>query len=79
MVIEVNERPIDVIGQEGTAWAAHFPFGTEHEVVNDELAAIAKETGKRLFTVWAVEDVILLNLDPGQRLALTAKFIVLTC
>jgi hypothetical protein len=44
-------------------------------MVNDQLAAAREEVGERLLAVRPVEDVRLLDLDPGQRPALPAQLV----
>src|SRR5262249_3831865 len=62
-------------GPEGAALAAGFPFGAEHEVVDDELAATLEEVGERLPAARALEDVRLVDPDPRQRAPLSAELV----
>src|SRR5436190_2028152 len=63
---EVDGHPVKMIGKIRAARAALFPAGTEHEVIDDELATAFEQFGERLFAARAVEYVVLVNLDPGQ-------------
>ena len=53
------------------------PVRAEHEVVDDELAPGAEQTGQRLLAVRAVEDVCLLDLLPGKRPSQPAQLVAL--
>jgi hypothetical protein len=66
-----------VVGFEGTARATLFPSGTEHEMLNDQLAPSFKKIRQRFLAVCAFEDVFLLDFDPGQFAALPVDFIAL--
>src|SRR5262249_50689573 len=46
-----------------------------HEMLDDQLAASVKEIGERLLATRAIEDVFLLDFDPGQLAALAAQLI----
>jgi hypothetical protein len=74
-VREVPVRAVDEVGQERAARATLLPSGTEHEVVDQQLAAPAEQVGEALLAVRPVEDVLLLDLDPGQLTALRAQLI----
>jgi hypothetical protein len=63
---EVNGRAIEMIRQQRAARAALLPAWSEHEVVDDQLAAPVEQVGERLLAGRALEDVSLLDLDPGQ-------------
>jgi hypothetical protein len=62
----VNQSGIEVVGQERAALAPFFPVGTEHEMVDDQLAAAGEEIRERLLAVRTVEDVIPLDSFPRQ-------------
>jgi hypothetical protein len=44
-------------------------------MIDDQLAAPIEEIGEPLFALGAVEDVVLFDLDPGQRAPLGAQLI----
>ena len=64
--IEVDDVRVEVVGPEGAALAADIVFGSEHEVVDDELALVLEELGERLLALRAFEDVVLLDPLPRQ-------------
>ena len=74
---QVNPRGIEVVGQERAALASFFPAGSEHEMINDQLAAAGEKIGERLRTVRAFEDVVLLDAFPRQFAPLPAQFVPL--
>lgn len=43
MVCEVHVGAVDMVGEERAAHATHPPTGTEHEVIDDQLAASVEE------------------------------------
>ena len=50
-----------------------LPVRAEHEVVDDELAAPVEQVGERDLSLRRVEDVVLVDLDPGQLAPLRAS------
>ena len=42
---QVNAGGIEVVAQERAGLASFFPVGSEHEMVDDELAAAGEEIG----------------------------------
>src|SRR5438552_11584654 len=46
---------VKVIGQVRAALATFFPSRGEHEMINDQLAAILKKIGQRFFTIGSIE------------------------
>ena len=75
VVREVNQRTHGVVEFERAADAAFRPVRAEHEVLDDELAAPVEQVGERLLAVRAVEHVVLLDLDPGQRATFGAQLV----
>src|SRR5438132_13040456 len=69
---------VEVVGPEGAAAAADLPVRTVHEVVDDELAALAEEIREHLPAILALEDVFLLDPLPRQVPALPAELITTT-
>src|SRR5438093_3930496 len=53
---------VKMIGQIGAAFAALFPARTEHEMINNQLAAALEQIGQSLFSLWAIKDILLLDL-----------------
>ena len=70
VVLEMLPRAVDLISEQRTAGASFLPFGPEHKVIDDELTASIKQVGEHHWAVGAFEDIVLLDLDPGQRPAL---------
>src|SRR6266851_2728920 len=75
--VEMHETAAEMVAEIGAAGAAFFPVRAEHEVIDDELGFAAKEIGKRLFSVGAIEDVVFFDFDPGKFAALGAEGITL--
>src|SRR5438034_59753 len=59
---EVPVRPVKMISQIGAAFATLFPARTEHEMINNQLAAALEQIGQSLFSLWAIKDILLLDL-----------------
>src|SRR5215471_4301533 len=72
---QVNDRAVEMIGKERTTWASCFPAGTEHEVINDQLAFAAEQVAQRSFAGWRVEHVVLLDFLPWQFTALAGELV----
>lgn len=66
VMLEMHQRAFDMIGSEGTADAARFPTGAEHEVMDDQLAAPVEQIGERHVATERIEDIFLLDLHPRQ-------------
>ena len=66
---------LEVVGPERTDRAAGLVLGIEHEVVDEQLAATVEERGQRLLAFGSVEDVLLLDRLPGQRLPLSGQVV----
>ena len=74
-MLEMRQGAVDMVGQEGAAGAARLPTGTEHEMIDHQLAAAVEELAERLLSLRRLEDVVLLDLDPGQGCALGGKLV----
>lgn len=72
---EVNEAAAEMIGQVGAAGATLLPCRTEHEVIDDQLAAAGEKVGEGLLAGGAVEYILFFDFFPGQLAALLAQFI----
>ena len=71
----VDPRSVEMVGEERAARTSFFPSRTQHEVIDDQLAAAVEQVGQRYFAVRAVEDVLLLYPLPRHLAALTAQLI----
>jgi hypothetical protein len=74
----MRQRAVGMVHIERAAWAALLPVGSEHEVVNDELASTLEKIRERYFPMRPVEHVILLDLYPGKLSPFSADSIFLT-
>src|SRR6476620_5571296 len=68
-------RAVEMIGEKGAARAAFAPIRTEHEVIDDQLAASVEEIAENLLPRRRVEDIVLFEFDPGQCAPLSAELI----
>lgn len=67
-----------MVGDVGATGAAFLPSWTEHEVIDDKLAAAAEEVGEGDLAGRAFKLVVLLDFFPGQGAAQAAELIALT-
>ena len=72
---KMNRGAVEMIGQIRAARAALLPAGTEHEVIDDELALAAEQIGQGFLAVRTVEHVSLFDLFPRQRAALAGELV----
>src|ERR1700730_9035036 len=79
MMFEMRERAVDMIGQERATRTTLLPFRTEHEVIDNQLAASVEEIRKTLFSFGAIEDVLLRDFDPWELSALCTERVSPTC
>ena len=61
---QMNGGAVEMVGQERAARAALLPARTEHEVIDDQLAAAVEQVGQRLLATGSVEHIGLVDLDP---------------
>ncbi|MNS96815.1 hypothetical protein D3C72_1311310 [compost metagenome] len=73
MVAQMHQGALQVVGQERTTHAAFLPVGTEHEVIEDELALALEQVGQAVRAAGVQELVGLVHLDPGQGQALARQ------
>src|SRR2546430_2537700 len=66
-----------MVGEKRAALAPLFPARTEHEVIDDQLAAAAEKVRERLAAFRAFEHIVLLHSYPRQLAPLTAELIAL--
>ena len=55
-MVEMDDRAVEVVGQERATRTAFVPGWTEHEVIDDELAAPFEEIGQRFRAVGSLDD-----------------------
>src|SRR6266436_1270343 len=77
VMLEMLARAVDLIAEQRTAGASLLPFGTEHEMIDDELTASVEQIAERHRAVDAFEDIVLLDLDPGERAPLLRQAVAL--
>ena len=77
-VRQVHTGAVERVGPERAVQTPLVVIGTEHKVIDDELAVFPKEIGKRLLAAWPVEDVLLLHLLPGERAPKLCQFLPLS-
>src|SRR6202158_2968701 len=65
-MLQVHDAAMEVIGEKKPARPAPLPVRTEHEVIDDELAAPAEEIAQGLLAARSIEDVLLVHPHPGQ-------------
>src|SRR6266446_6575511 len=65
-MLEMHESAFDMVDVKRTADATRLPSGSEHEMLYQQLATALEEIGQRLRSVRALEDVVLLDANPGQ-------------
>jgi hypothetical protein len=73
VAVEVRNDAVEVIGDERAARASRVllvdPVAeAEHEVVDEQLGAAVEEISKALGPISRLEDVLILDRDPGQLL-----------
>src|SRR5438874_3200091 len=56
-------RAVKMIGQIGAAFATLFPARTKHEMINNQLAAALEQISQRLFSVFSIKHIFLLDLN----------------
>jgi hypothetical protein len=70
-MVEVHERPVELIGEARAARAgAELIVGAEHDVVGEQLGAPVEQLRERSLAILGVKDVLLLHGYPRQRPAL---------
>src|SRR5438045_9541903 len=77
---EMPVSTIEMIGQVRAALAAFLPSGTKHQMINNQLTAAIEQIRQRFLSIWSVEHIFFVDLDPGQlttrrteRVTLTSK------
>ena len=68
-MFEMLSCAVDLIGKQRAAGAAFLPIWAKHEVIDDQLTTPVEQVGEREAAIGALEQIVLLNRDPGQRAA----------
>src|SRR6266478_5725094 len=74
-MLQVHDDALIVLGPERTARAALVPGRVEHEMVDDELTLPGEQGHQRLLAFGPVEQVLLLDLHPGELTPLSTELI----
>lgn len=61
---EVYGTAVAMIGQKRAALATLLPIGTEHEMIDNELAAAGKKIGECFLSFRSIKHIVLLDFDP---------------
>src|SRR5215831_19454613 len=69
-----NDRG-EIVRPERAVLAPRIPVGSKHEVVDDQLTSALEQVRQRLFSIWTVKDIILVQLHPRQLLPLMTQSI----
>src|SRR5260221_9035850 len=77
VVLKMRAGAVDMVGHEGAAGAPFRPARTEHEMLDDQLAASVEQLSQRLPALWAVEYIGLVDLEPGQHAPVRAQAVAL--
>ena len=72
---QVHRNAVEGVGPERAARAALGPVGSEHEVVDEQLAAAVEQLAQRAGTVSPVEAIVLVDVHPGQLAALLRQLV----
>ena len=74
---KMHQRSVSVVYVAGAAGTPFLPLGTEHEVVDDQLASAVEEVGERFLARGRIKDIVLLDLHPGKLAALGGNGVAL--
>src|SRR5260370_8669376 len=66
MILEVQMRRVEAVGDRRAARAAFVPIGVEHEVIHEQLRPAEEQAGNRGLTALGVEAVVLVEANPRQ-------------
>jgi hypothetical protein len=65
-VRQMDDGAVEMIGEIRATRTAGFPAGTQHKMIDDQLALAAEQIGQGLLAVRRIEQIILLHLFPWQ-------------
>ena len=66
MVLQVQVRLVEAVGNGRAARAGFVPVGVEHEVIDDQLRTPSEQIHEQGFAILGVEAVGLVEADPRQ-------------
>src|SRR5262245_922068 len=78
VVLKVEVRRVEPVGDRGAAGAALVPVRVVHEVVHDQLGTAAEQIGERGLAVFGVEQVLIVDAHPRQLAPQTGELVVPT-
>jgi hypothetical protein len=78
VVVKMHQHAFYVVDLEGATDALRLLAGPHHEVLDKELAAAVEKVCERDLTLWRVEDVLLLDADPGELAPLATDLVALS-
>src|SRR5262245_58436279 len=78
MVFQMHEHAFNVVDLERTPDALSDLARPHHEVFDEQLAASIEQIGERYLPLRRIEDILFLNLHPGQFTALATQFVALS-
>src|ERR1700728_896715 len=67
-MVEMRQRAIDMVREEGATGAARLPAGSQHEMIDDQLMTSVEQVGEGLAAFRRVENIVLVQLDPWESL-----------
>src|SRR5580704_10477908 len=73
----MHQRAVRMVHVERATGATLLPIRTEHEVIDNELAFAIEEVGECFLATRGIENVVLLDLDPGKLAAFRSQSVTL--
>jgi hypothetical protein len=73
--LQVGQQGVQGVGDGGVDEVAGLVAGAEHEVVDQQMAAVVEQLGQGRWAVVGVEAVGLVDRDPGQLAALAGQLV----
>ena len=75
VVLQMYENSFDMVNFQRATHALRYLPRPHHEMLDEKLAASVEKVSERHLPFWRVEDVILLDLHPGQGATLDGQFV----
>jgi hypothetical protein len=76
VILEMEMRLVEPVGDGRTARTTFVPVGVEHEVVHEQLRPAVEQVGERGFAAFGVEEVVLVDPHPRQLAPLAGNVVV---